>query len=400
MALELQMNEDQQLEEDCRRKLRAARRVVVKLGTSLVTGEQDHPLTEQVTSLVRSISALAKSGRQILLVSSGAVGLGRIKLGLNPARLGDLVMRQACAAVGQSLLMHAYEELFSTHDVKIAQLLLTEDDFASRRRYSNLRLAIEKLLRLGVIPVINENDTVSTSEIEDLNPGIGRIFSDNDRLAALVMSKIEADALIILTNVDGLLSGEASARPGQRTEKEAVIHLVTEITAELRALANGPSANGRGGMVTKLEAAEIAMRVGGVAVIANGTKPGILDQIFAGNLVGTTLVSRARIGGKRRWIKYAAGVRGRLMVNSGAKEAITRGKASLLSSGVIRVEERFKAKDVVSITDQEGHEFARGIANYASQEAEEFICPKSSTDGPRQAKARVLVRRNNIVLTE
>ncbi len=395
------MNEDKQLEEDCRRKLRAARRVVIKLGTSLVTGEQDHPLTEQVASLACSISALAKSGRQILLVSSGAVGLGRIKLNLNPARLGDLVMRQACAAVGQSLLMHAYEELFSAHDVKIAQLLLTEDDFASRRRYSNLRLAIEKLLKLGVIPVINENDTVSTSEIEYLNLGIGRIFSDNDRLAALVMSKIEADALIILTNVDGLMSGRASARrPGQRQEKGAVIHLVTEITSELKALANGPSANGRGGMVTKLESAEIAMRAGGVAVIANGTKPGILDQIFAGNLVGTTLVSRARIGGKRRWIKYAAGVSGRLMVNSGAQEAITRGKASLLSSGVVRVEKQFKAKDVVSITDQQGHEFARGIANYASQEAEEFLCSKSSTDGPRQAKARVLVRRNNIVLTE
>lgn len=403
---ELQMKTDRQLEEDCRRKLRAARRVVIKLGTSLVTGEKGNPLTEHVALLVRSVSELRKRGRQIVLVSSGAVGLGRVRLGLDTARLGDLVTRQACAAVGQSLLMHAYEELFSAHDLKIAQLLLTEDDFANRRRYSNLRQAFEKLLKLVVIPIVNENDTVSTTEIEYLNhgannSGTGCIFSDNDRLAALVMSKLDADALIILSDVDGLMSAESLARaPGQYKEKGAAIPLVTEMTSELKALANGPSANGRGGMVTKLEAAEIAMRAGGIAVIANGTKPDILDQIFAGRLVGTTFVSSSRIGGKRRWIKYAAGVRGKLMVNTGAQEAIVRGKASLLSSGVVRVEEQFKENDVVSIIDQKGREFARGIANYASQQAEEFICAAPSGNGQRESKAHVLVRRNNIVLTE
>src|SRR5712691_6470893 len=233
-------------------RLRAARRVVIKLGTSIVTGLDGQLATEQVQPLVRSIAELKSAGRQVVLVSSGAVGLGAGRLGLSRARLNDLVVRQACAAVGQNLLMNAYEKLFGAHDVKIAQLLLTEEDFADRHRYRNLRSTMERLFKFGVVPIVNENDTVSTAELEYLTEASGRIFGDNDRLAALVMSKLEADALVLLTDVDGLQlrnrqldrmkeDSAATSEPGEEAE---VIPLVEEITAELRSLASGPSAGG------------------------------------------------------------------------------------------------------------------------------------------------------------
>jgi glutamate 5-kinase len=283
--------------------------------------------------------------------------------------------------------MNLYESAFSAFEVKIAQVLLTEEDFTDRKRYSNLRHTIERLLKLRVVPIVNENDTVSTAEIELHDTRNGRIFSDNDRLAALITSKLEADALVILTNVDGVLD-----------KRSRVIPFVEDMNSDLKSLASGPSVSGRGGMVTKLEAAEIAMRAGGVAVIANGRTPGILDRIFAGESVGTAFVSESRMDGKRRWIKYAAGVRGRLIINPGARKAILEGKASLLSSGVISVQEKFKAMDVVNIVDHEGREFARGIANYPSHEAERLIATAASSSG--RVKAKVLVTRNNIVLND
>src|SRR6266478_8211788 len=220
-------------------RLRAARRVVIKLGTTLVTGADGQICTEQVQPIVRSIAALKSAGRQIVLVSSGAVGLGAGRLNLPRARLNDLVVRQACAAVGQNLLMNAYERFFSALDVKIAQVLLTEKDFADRRSYQNLRSTLEKLLKLGVLPIVNENDTVSTAELEYLSDGTERIFSDNDRLAALLMSKLEGDALILLTDVDGLLSRKtkSGSPPRALSERVAAIPFVEKITAELRAAA-------------------------------------------------------------------------------------------------------------------------------------------------------------------
>ncbi|MGI9066458.1 MAG: glutamate 5-kinase [Pyrinomonadaceae bacterium] len=397
----------QDLEIERQRRLRAAQRVVIKLGTSVVTGAGGEVCANRIEPLVRSIAALKQASRQIVLVSSGAVGLGAGRLGLHASRLKDVVVRQACAAVGQSLLMHAYEQLFRVHDVKIAQVLLTEDDFTDFRRYTNLRRTMEKLLKLGVVPIINENDTVSTAELEyDQSlaaSGHERVFGDNDRLAALVMSKLEADALVLLTNVDGLLLHKPKARNmgigNSEADADALpVALVEEITDELKAIAKGPSAGGRGGMSTKLEAAQIAMQAGGVAVIANGTKPETLDLIFAGEQIGTTFMSTSRMAGKRRWITYAAGVRGRVIVNEGAREAIMAGKASLLSSGVVRVEQQFAPQDVVSIADSDGREFARGIINCASEEAARLI----ERTSPQQMgeRGRVLVTRDNLVLSE
>jgi len=389
------VREDHKLEAERARLLRAARRIVIKVGTSTVTGDDGELCRERVEPIARSIAALAKSGRQVVLVSSGAVGLGRGWLGLHRSRLNDLVTKQACAAVGQSLLMDAYKNLFAKWEIKIAQVLLTEEDFTNWSRYSSLQHTMEKLIGFGVVPIVNENDTVSTAELESLAPGSrSAAFSDNDRLAALVMSGLGADALVLLTNVDGLLG--SAANDGATGE---VIPLVEEITPELMALGAGPSASGRGGMRTKLDAAAIAMNCGGTAVIANGSVPDVLGRVFAADLIGTTFLPATRMRGKRRWIAYAAGVRGRVVVDAGAHRAITQGKASLLASGIVRVENPFGSMDVVSIVDSEGREFARGIANCASGDAEKYSGKKSAR-GREAAPAPVLVTRDNIVLLQ
>jgi glutamate 5-kinase len=368
--------------------LRTAKRVVIKLGTSTVTGTQGELSSERIEPIVQAIANLQTDHRQVILVSSGAVGLGRGWLGLHPSRLKDMATKQACAAVGQSLLMEAYKRLFGAYGVKTAQVLLTEEDFSNWRRYSNLRRTMEKLIGFGVLPIVNENDTVSTAELETVGDRArSAAFSDNDRLAALVMSGLEADALILLTNVDGLLGTETSTKnkPTGSGIRPQLIPLISKVTPELRAVASGPSQSGRGGMVTKLEAAEIAMNCGGVAVIANGNRPETLPRIFAGEPEGTVFLPSGRMKGKRRWLAYAAGVRGRVVVDAGAQRAITRGKASLLSTGVLRVERPFAPMDVVSIANVDGNEFARGVANCASEAA---------------TTTRVLFTRDNIVLLE
>ncbi len=390
---------NQNPESEQRKRLRAARRAVIKLGTGIVTGSDGQFNVEHLAPVARTIAALKRDGRQIVLVSSGAVGLGRGRLGLHRDRLNDLVMRQACAAVGQSLLMHEYEKLFQAHGVQLAQVLLTEGDFVDRNRYSNLRQTMEALLKLGVLPIVNENDTVSTAELDYLNIRAGeRIFSDNDRLAALVMSHIEADVLVLLTDVDGLMQ----LGPTGTKDAAAVIPLVEEISPELKSLALGPSEGGRGGMLTKLDAAEIAMQAGGVAVIANGKRPDTLARIFEGEPAGTVFLSKTRMAGKRRWIAYAAGVRGRVVVNAGARDALTGGKASLLASGVVRVEGEFEAAEVVSIVDGAGLEFARGISDYSRGDAEGMIGngSKGPANGRANGRASVLVKRDNIVLMD
>jgi glutamate 5-kinase len=367
-------------EKETRRKLSLARRIVIKLGTSTVTDARGSVCAERVAPIVRSIASLVQEGRQVVLVSSGAVGLGRNLLGLHPSRLKDMSVKQACAAAGQSLLMESYKRYFDALAQKVAQVLLTEEDFSNWNRYSNLRRTMEKLLGFGVLPVVNENDTVSTAELEIV--GRQAAFSDNDRLAALVMSGMEADALVLVTNVDGFLQKRAGNRQADR------VPFVEAVTPLIKTEAAGPSQGGRGGMITKIEAAEIAMNCGGVAVIVNGGAPDSLERVLAGEPVGTVFAPATRMRGKRRWLAYAAGVRGRVVVDAGAQRAITAGKASLLSSGVVRVEREFSPMDVVSILDLDGREFARGIAACASDER--YVDGKNA--------ARVIFSRENIVV--
>jgi glutamate 5-kinase len=303
----------------------------------------------------------------VFVVSSGALGLGAERLGIAP-RPQLLPLKQACAAVGQGRLMALYSEAFDRLGVNTAQVLLTEEDFSNRRRYLNLRSTITRLLDLGVIPIINENDTVSTAELETVGAGshVKINFGDNDKLSALVASKIEADLLIILTDVEGLYTAD----PGGATDAK-LIHVVEEVTAEVEALAAEGRAgrSGRGGMKTKLEAARIATLSGCAVMIAGGKIENVIDRIFSGESLGTMFLPSAAIRGRRRWIAFATTVKAAIVVNDGARRALVERKASLLAAGVAEVRGSFERGDAVSILDEQGREFARGIVNYSSAEA-------------------------------
>jgi glutamate 5-kinase len=271
-----------------RQRLTEARRIVVKAGTNVIMRDDGAVALGRLYGLIESVATLRKQGRDVLIVSSGAVGLGaqRLRLGKKP---GSLALKQACAAIGQSRLMSVYEEGFEKMGLTTAQVLLTEDDFADKARFSNLSATLEKLLGLGVVPILNGNDTVSTAELAAPDGAGARrgFFGDNDRLSALVMSKVKAGVLVILSDVDGLYT----ANPA-RDHSARLVPLVRE-GDDVARYADGGGTRGRGGMASKLDAARIATRAGGIAVIANGRTPGILDRLFGGDPVGTLFVPQA-----------------------------------------------------------------------------------------------------------
>ena len=374
-----------------RDKIKNARRVVVKLGSNLFFNDAGEVALERIFSFIEDLAEARLRGCQVILVSSGAVALGANALNLK-SQSALLAQKQAFAAVGQSRLMNLYEQGFAKHRLTTAQVLLTEEDFSNRTRYLNLRNTLLTLLEMDVIPIINENDTVSTSELEVTDRNAS--FSDNDKLSALVMSKLEAHLLVLLSDVDGLFTENPRENPEARRIPE-----VTEITPEIEALAGRKSSRGRGGMSTKLQAARIAMNSGGMAIIANGLKPGVLKRIFDGEEEGTMFVPKAgTLSGKRRWIAFASSVVGRIHINAGALEAITRKNASLLHAGITRIENDFENGDVVAIVGPDGQEVARGIVNYSSQDATKLI-GRHSDDIARLASTRnydAFVTRNNI----
>lgn len=340
-----------------------ARRIVIKLGTATLTRDDGAIALSRFYSFVESIAALRAQGRQVLVVSSGAVGLGAERLRFKRSQ-SPLPVKQALAAVGQGRLMALYSDAFDRLGLTCAQVLLTEGDFSDRRRYLNLSQTITTLLDLGAIPVINENDTVSTSELEPSDSeGHRRInFGDNDKLSALIASRMEADLLLILTDVDGLHAGDPNG-----PDKPELIPQVAEITEDLALMAGGAS-SGRGGMRTKLEAARIATLSGCATVIANGRAPAVIDDVTAGRDVGTLFLPRPGLSGKRRWIAFAKSVNGAVIVNDGACKAILHRKASLLPAGVTGVRGEFARGDVVSILDESGREVARALTNFSSAE--------------------------------
>jgi glutamate 5-kinase len=375
-----------------RTQLTAARRVVVKLGSNLFFDDGGNLALERIRELIDDVAFARGNGLQFILVSSGAVALGSSALKMRP-QSAMLVQKQAFAAVGQSRLMNLYEQGFSKHGMVTAQVLLTEEDFSNRKRYLNLRNTLMALLEMDVIPIINENDTVATGELEVTDRNAS--FSDNDKLSALVMSKLEAQLLILLSDVDGLFTGNPRENP-----TATLITDVNAVTPELERLAGGKSSRGRGGMGTKLEAARIAMNSGGMAVIANGQKPGVLRRILSGDIEGTLFAGSSQaLSGKRRWIAFASAVSGRVHINEGALEAITHRNASLLSAGVTLVENIFDKGDVIAIIGPSGNEVARGIVNYSSDDARK-IAGKRSDEIERLASVRnydALVTRDNIV---
>ncbi len=339
-----------------------ANRIVIKLGTNILRNEEGEVALSRIYSFIEDISKLVKSGKEIIVVTSGAVGLGKKKLNLETTD-GDGV-KQACAAVGQSRLMSFYENGFGVYDIPIAQILLTEDDFSLRHRYLSLRTTLNKLLEMRVVPIINQNDTVSTIELADRLAGIKVSFSDNDKLSALVSSELDADLLILLSDIDGLYTSNPKENPDAELIKE-----VNGVTDEILALGTDASEGGRGGMRTKLEAAKLVTRFGGKVLIANGKSPSVISRIFQGEDLGTMFIpTNENLSGKKRWIGYATNVLGKIIVNEGAKDAILKQCKSLLPIGILDIVNDFKQGEVVSICDESGLEFARGMVNYDSEE--------------------------------
>lgn len=346
--------------------LNNVKRIVIKLGTNVLRNEEGEVALSRIYSFIEDISKLVKSGKEVIVVTSGAVGLGKKKLELDST--AEDGVKQACAAVGQSRLMSYYENGFGVYDIPVAQILLTEDDFSLRHRYLSLRTTLNKLLEFGVVPIINQNDTVSTIELNDMLAGIQVCFSDNDKLSALVSSELDADLLILLSDIDGLYTANPKTDPQAK-----LIRQVDCVTDEILALGDGASEGGRGGMKTKLEAAKLVTRFGGKVLIANGKTPYIINKIFSGEDVGTMFMpTEENLSGKKRWIGYATNVRGKLVVNKGAKCSILEKCTSLLPIGIVDVVNEFKQGEVVSIIDENGVEFARGMVNYDSEECKKI----------------------------
>ena len=326
-------------------------RVVLKFGTGILTDSRKQPDLVQFTQLVHQVANLRKMGKETVVDTSGAVGAGMGALGFDkrPSTLAEL---QACAAIGQSRLMALYERLFAEHQLSVAQVLLTHDDLEHHERHLNARNTLVTLLQHGVIPIINENDAVSVTELR---------FGDNDKLSALVACLLPADLLVILTTADGLIQDF-----GQPTAH--LLDVVDQIDPQIEAMAGGTtSATAVGGMTTKIQAAKMTIRSGVPLVIAQGRKVDVLDRILRGDNEGTLFLAQEnRLGGRKRWIAFFHHPKGSVWVDDGAKAALQTGGKSLLSPGIIRCEGEFRLGDVIRICDTDGTEFARGITAFDS----------------------------------
>ena len=369
------------------RKLGRVRRLVVKVGSGLVTAPGAGAVPERIGALAGEIASV-REGRHVVLVTSGAIatGMARLGLGERPRSIPD---KQAAAAVGQSALMWQYEAAFGRHGIPVGQVLLTAQDIGDRARYLNAKNTLLALLRFGVLPIVNENDTVAVEEIK---------VGDNDNLSALVASLIDADLLVLLTDVDGLYTDDPTLNA--RAKKLDTVDAVTDEIARLaRDRADGVSV---GGMVTKLQAARKAAAAGVPMVIADGREPGVLRRLLAGEPVGTYFAPKAdRLAARKRWIAFAVPPQGRLTVDAGALAALTQRGKSLLPSGVVEVEGDFSSGEVVAVVGGSGHrEFARGVVNFDAAELRKIRGVKT-----KEIEARLgyksfdeVIHRDNLVI--
>lgn len=356
-------------------------RVVIKVGSSVLTDETGRVLPERIERLVGQVAACSAEHHQPLIVSSGAIACGMAKLGL-ARRPKSLAQLQACAAIGQSELMHLYTAAFAKHQTMAAQVLLTQEDLANRTRYRNAKQTLLTLLHRRVVPIVNENDTVAVEEIT---------FGDNDRLAALVASAVDAQLLIVLSDVDGFL------QDGKVVER---IERLTQVHASVQT--GGGRQTTKGGMASKLEAARIVGHSGIPMVIANGARPSVVSDVLGGKSIGTLFVPpRNRLTSRKWWIAFALRQpHGSLVIDEGAAAALVEQGKSLLASGVREVQGRFEAGAFVAIRNSDGTELARGMSNFSSAELSRVRGMRSTELAKTlgQARAREVVHRDHLVL--
>ncbi|MEE9343598.1 MAG: glutamate 5-kinase [Gammaproteobacteria bacterium] len=371
-----------------RSALVAGKRWVVKIGSALLTANGRGLDEPAINDWVSQIVALRKSGKEILLVSSGAVAEGMSRMGWS-TRPPELFAQQAAAAIGQTGLIHAYERAFRGHDLHTAQILLTHDDLANRKRYLNARSTLGKLLSWGVVPIINENDTVAYDELR---------FGDNDTLAAMVANLIDADLLVILTDQAGLYEADPATNPGAQLLQEVVAGDPALI--EMASSRSG-SGLGRGGMATKVQAASLAARSGAATCVVSGKEANILKRVAEADSVGTCFHPESEpLAARKQWLMSQHKVQGSVVLDAGAVKYLQQAGSSLLSVGVIDVQGRFERGDLITCQSEEGEIIAQGFANYSSQNAmkikgqasEKIEAVLGYVDEPE------LIHRNNLVL--
>ena len=369
-------------------KISGCQRWVIKIGSSLLTNDGQGLAVDAIDAWVEQIAALRQAGREVLLVSSGAVAEGLSRLGWTQ-RPHALHKLQAAAAIGQMGLVQAYESRFQKYGLHTAQILLTHEDLADRQRYLNARSTLNTLLDLGVIPIVNENDTVTTDEIR---------LGDNDTLAALVANLIEADLLVLLTDQQGLLDGDPRTHPDARLIPEAQ---AGDLALEKMAAGSG-GALGCGGMLTKVRAAARAARSGTMTLIASGKEHNILQRLAADEKLGTRLTAESgAVAARKQWLAGQLKVRGRLLLDDGAVKVLRSAGSSLLPVGVTRVEGDFDRGDLVVCLDSAGEEMARGLVNYNAADSEKIIGQPSSRieELLGYIDETELIHRDNLVLT-
>ncbi len=367
--------------------LAKVRRLVVKVGSAVLTTEEGIA-REVINNLAAEISRFKRQGYEVLLVSSGAIACGRKKLGF-PPRPFTLTEKQALAATGQAELIQTYEEYFAQYGEHCAQILLTRTDLEDRRRYLLARNTILTLLRWGVTPIINENDTVAVEEIE---------FGDNDLLAAMVVGLTGADLLVCLSDIDALYERDPREDPGARPVRE-----VEEIDATVEAMAGKrPGRLGRGGMISKIRAAKMVTALGVPMVIAPGREPLILERLFAGEEIGTFFLPARKISARKFWIAYHSKPEGRLVLDAGAVEAILKRGKSLLPAGVKEVHGRFERGSCVECLDETGRRVALGLTNYSAEELKKIVGCHSREICRRlgETKHEEVIHRDNLVVEE
>ena len=336
------------------------KRIVAKFGTNLLTGGSDHLDQDIMSRLVAQVAQLHKQGLGLVIVSSGAIAAGRYKLGLTK-KLKSIPDKQVLASVGQSRLMNVYEQLLGHYDIAVAQALLTKADLSNRAGYLNARNTLLALLELQVLCIVNENDVVAVDEIQEAK------FGDNDNLSAMVANLIDADLLMMLTDIAGLYDADPQCHPDAR-----LIQQVDRIDSEIERLAaDTPSKMGTGGMATKIEAAKLATASGVAVVIADGRQPDVILRLAQGEAVGTRFLPvSSKLESRKRWMLSGLCVRGKLVVDSGAALALKRQKRSLLAAGIQRIEDKCQRGDIVNIYDPQGVHIGCGISNYSSADIE------------------------------
>ena len=368
----------------------AYKRIVVKLGTSLLTGGVGRLDDAIMSRLVAQVARLHRQERQVVIVSSGAIAAGRHKLGLTRDSRG-VPFRQVLASIGQSRLMNVYEQLFGQHDIAVAQALLTKTDLSGRSGYLNARNTLLSLLELKVICIVNENDVVAVDEIQEAK------FGDNDNLSAMVANLVDADLLLILTDTGGLYTADP-----QRSADARLIPQVERIDSEIECLAAGTTNHlSTGGMATKIEAAKMATASGVTVIIADGREPDVILRLDAGEAIGTRFLPTSnKLESRKRWMLSGLGTRGRLAIDAGAAQALKEHKKSLLAAGIKQVSGHFERGDIVTISDEGGNPMGHGISNYSSGDIKAIKGAHSGQIANRLGYdyGSEVVHRNNLVV--